>query len=358
MIVLTDRPVNAETPHKYYREDLTPNEAFYVRWHLGILPTRVDLAEYRLSVGGHVDKPLKFTLDELKKNFEPVSVVAVNQCSGNSRSLYEPHMPGVQWSNKACGNAKWTGVRLKDLLAKAGVKGGAVEVSFGGLDGPTLPAVPEKNFAGTPDFVKSLPFDRANDGEVIVAYAMNDKPLPMLNGFPVRLIVPGWYATYWVKALDEITVLDKKFDGFWMAKAYRVPNTPDAQESPKDLAKDTVPISAMSCRSLFVAPEPGESLKAGAEYEVQGLAIDSGKGITKVEISADGGKTWAETKLDPEIGKYSWRRWRHAWKPAAGTHKLMVKATNAAGQTQTTHQWNRSGYARNVIESLEVTVSA
>jgi DMSO/TMAO reductase YedYZ molybdopterin-dependent catalytic subunit len=186
---------------------------------------------------------------------------------------------------------------------------------------------------------------------------MNDKPLPMLNGFPVRLIVPGWYATYWVKALDEITVLDKPFDGFWMAKAYRVPNNPDAQEAPKDLAKDTVPITAMSCRSLFVAPEPGEALKAGAEYEVQGLAIDGGKGITKVEISADGGKTWAETKLDPEIGKYSWRRWRHAWKPTAGQHKLMVKATNAAGQTQTTHQWNRSGYARNVIESLEVTVS-
>jgi DMSO/TMAO reductase YedYZ molybdopterin-dependent catalytic subunit len=355
MILLTDRPVNAETPLKYYREDLTPNEAFYVRWHLGILPTRVDVAAYQMSVGGHVDKPLKLTLDELKKDFEPVSVVAVNQCSGNSRSFYEPRVPGVQWSNKACGNAKWTGVRLKDLLAKAGVKAGAVDVSFGGMDGPVLPHA--GNFAGTPDFEKALAFDRANDGEVIVAYAMNDKPLPMLNGFPVRLIVPGWYATYWVKALDEITVLDKKYEGFWVAKAYRIPNTPDAQESPKDLAKDTVPISAMSCRSLFVAPEPGEAVKAGAEYEVQGLAFDSGKGITKVELSADGGKTWTETKLDPEIGKFSWRRWRHAWKPAAGTHKLMVKATNAAGQTQTTHQWNRSGYARNVIESLEVTVS-
>jgi DMSO/TMAO reductase YedYZ molybdopterin-dependent catalytic subunit len=355
MIVLTDRPVNAETPLKYYREDLTPNEAFYVRWHLGILPTRVDVAQYRLSVGGHVEKPVKLSLDELKKDFEPVSVVAVNQCSGNSRSLYEPRVPGVQWSNKACGNAKWTGVRLKDLLAKAGAKAGAVDVSFGGMDGPVLPHA--GNFAGTPDFVKALPFERASDGEVIVAYAMNDKPLPMLNGFPVRLIVPGWYATYWVKALDEITVLDKKFDGFWVAKAYRIPNTPDAQESPKDLAKDTVPITAMSLRSLFVAPEPGEAVKAGAEYEVQGLAFDSGKGITKVEVSADGGKTWAEAKLDPEIGKYSWRRWRHAWKPQAGTHKLMVKATNAAGQRQTTHQWNRSGYARNVIESLEVTVS-
>jgi DMSO/TMAO reductase YedYZ molybdopterin-dependent catalytic subunit len=215
MIVLTDRPVNAETPLKYYRQDLTPNEAFYVRWHLGILPTRVDVAEYRLNVSGHVDTPVKFSLDELKKNFEPVSVVAVNQCSGNSRSFYEPHMPGVQWSNKACGNAKWTGVRLKDLLAKAGVKAGAVDVSFGGMDGPTLPKA--ENFAGTPDFVKSLPFDRANDGEVMVAYAMNDKPLPMLNGFPVRLVVPGWYATYWLKSLDDIIVLDKKFDGFWMA---------------------------------------------------------------------------------------------------------------------------------------------
>jgi sulfite dehydrogenase len=354
LLLLTDKPPNLEMPLRHFREDLTPNEYFYVRWHLGVLPTRIDLAGFRLSLGGHVEAALSLSLDDLRKDFEPVSVIAVNQCSGNSRSLYEPRMPGVQWGNGAIGNARWTGVRLRDLLAKAKVKAGAVDVSFGGLDEPTLPAGP--NFAGTPDFVKSLPFDRANDGEVLVAYEMNGQPLPMLNGFPLRLVVPGWYATYWVKALNEITVLDKAFDGFWVAKAYRVPNTPDFQESPKALAKETIPIHRMTVRSLFVRPEPQEAVAAGAAYEVQGLALDGGSGIKAVEVSTDGGNTWAAAKLDPDLGKYSWRRWRFAWRPERGNHRLMARATNNAGDKQTNAQWNRSGYARNVIESVNVKV--
>jgi sulfite dehydrogenase len=354
LILLSDRPPNLETPLKHFSEDITSNEAFYVRWHLAMIPTRVDLAEYRLSVGGHVHTPIQWSLDELKKNFEPVSIVAVNQCSGNSRSKYEPRMPGVQWGNGAMGNARWTGVRLKDLLAKAGVKAGAVEVSFNGLDNAVLPEAP--NFSGTPDFAKSLPFDRANDGEVMVAYEMNGAPLPMLNGFPVRLVVPGWYATYWVKALFEITVLDKAFDGFWIGKAYRVPNTPDFQESPNALAKETIPINRMTVRSLFVRPEPGEHLKAGEAFEVQGIALDGGKGIRKVEVSTNGGQSWTDAKLGKDLGNYSFRRWRFAWTPRRGQYRLMVRATNAGGESQTTHQWNRSGYARNVIERLDVTV--
>jgi DMSO/TMAO reductase YedYZ molybdopterin-dependent catalytic subunit len=355
LITLTDYPPNLEMPLKYFKHDLTPNEAFYVRWHLGIVPTRVDVATFRLKLDGHVDKPVEWSLDELKKNFEPVSVVAVNQCSGNSRSLYSPRMPGVQWGNGACGNAKWTGVPLKKLLEKAGVKAGAVEVSFDGLDGPTLPAAP--NFAGTPDFIKALPFDRANDGEVLVAYEMNGKELPMLNGFPLRLVVPGWYATYWVKALNQINVLDKPFEGFWLAKGYRVPDTKDFQEDPKDLAKKTIPIHRMTVRSLFVAPEPNETVKAGKKYEVQGVAFDGGNGIAKVEVSSDDGKTWKEAKLGKDLGKYSWRRWRLDMTPAAGKTKLMVRATSTSGETQTDAQWNRSGYARNVVESVELSAS-
>jgi DMSO/TMAO reductase YedYZ molybdopterin-dependent catalytic subunit len=355
LITLTDRPPNLETPLKYFREDLTPNEAFYVRWHLGITPTRVNLADYRLRIGGHVRQPLELSLEQVRKHFEPVSIVAVNQCSGNSRSLYSPRMPGVQWGNGACGNARWTGVPLKALLAKAGARAGAVDVSFDGMDGPTLPAA--QNFAGTPDYIKSLPFDRANDGEVLVAYEMNGAELPMLNGFPLRLVVPGWYATYWVKSVSQINVLDKPFDGFWMAKAYRVPDTPSHQESPKDLAKLTIPINRMTVRSLFVRPEPGEQVKAGEKYEVQGLAFDGGKGIAKVEVSADGGQTWSEAKLDKDLGRYSWRRWRLPITARQGKTKLMARATNTAGETQTDAQWNRSGYARNVVESVELTAS-
>jgi DMSO/TMAO reductase YedYZ molybdopterin-dependent catalytic subunit len=349
LILLTDRPPQLETPLHYFQKDLTPNDAFFVRWHLGIVPTTIDPATFRLSLGGHVEQALSLSVDEMKKNFEPVSYVAVAQCSGNSRSLYEPRVLGGQWGNGAVGNAKWTGVRLKDLLAKAKVKAGAVDVSFNGLDMGPMPTVP--------DFVKSLSFDHANDGEVMVAYAMNDQALPMLNGYPLRLIVPGWYATYWVKSLSEINVLPTKFKGFWMDKAYRVPNNPNAQESPTDLAKDTVPISTMTVRSLIVLPEPNAKVKAGQAYEVQGVAMDSGKGIAKVEVSTDGGKTWGEAKLDKDLGKYSWRRWRMAWTPAAGQHRVMARATNAAGETQTQQQWNRSGYARNVVESVDVTAA-
>lgn len=349
LILLTDRPPQLETPLKYFREDLTPNEAFFVRWHLAVIPTSVDEATFRLVLKGHVDSPLSLSLDALRKEFEPVSVVAVNQCSGNSRSFFEPRVPGGQWGNGAMGNAKWTGVRLSDLLKKAGVKANAVDVSFQGLDRAPLPSVP--------NFVKSLPFEHANDGQVIVAYAMNDQPLPMLNGFPLRLVVPGYFATYWVKALNEIDVLDKKFSGFWMDKAYRVPNNPLESESPKDLAKDTVPIGPMPLRSIFVAPEAGERIAPGKAVEVQGVAFDAGKGVTKVEVSPDAGKTWAEAKLDQDLGKYSWRRWRYAWTPAAaGQHTLMCRAANAAGESQVDAMWNRSGYARNVIESLTLTV--
>jgi DMSO/TMAO reductase YedYZ molybdopterin-dependent catalytic subunit len=190
----------------------------------------------------------------------------------------------------------------------------------------------------------------------MVAYAMNDQPLPMLNGFPLRLIVPGWFGTYWVKALSEVTVLNKAFDGFWMSKAYRVPNTPGLNESSASLAKETVPISRMPTRSLFVKPEPDEKIPAGAEYEAEGVALDGGSGISKVEVSADEGKRWSEARLGTDLGKYSWRRWRFAWRPEAGEHRLMVRATSNSGETQVERIWNRSGYARNVIESVRVVV--
>ena len=349
LILLTDRPPNLETPLRYFRHDLTPNDAFYVRWHHSGIPTSVDLRTFRIAVSGHVQNPLSLSLDELTRTFEPVSVVAVNQCSGNSRILYEPRVNGAQWSHGAMGNAKWTGVRLRDVLQRAGLKDGAVEVTFAGLDRGVTPDVPQ--------FVKSLTLERSMDGEVMIAHSMNDAPLPMLNGFPLRLVVPGWFGTYWVKSLNEITVLPEPFKGFWMAKAYRIPNNPDAQETPQSLATETVPIAAMSVRSVFVRPEPSERLKRAERIEVEGLALDGGHGIRKVELSLDGGRTWRDAQLDSELGKYAWRRWRFHWQPeAAGAYRLMARATNGAGQTQTMQQWNRSGYQRNVIEHVDVTV--
>lgn len=349
LILLTDRPPQLETPLKYFQYDLTPNEAFFVRWHLADVPTSVDTKTFRLHLKGHVDHELDLSLDDLRRQFEPVSVIAVNQCSGNSRSLFSPRVPGGQWRNGAMGNAKWTGVRLKDLIAKAAPKAGAVEVSFRGLDNPVINT--------TPAFAKSLPIDKANDGEIVVAYEMNDQPLPMLNGFPCRLIVPGWYATYWVKALTEITVLNKKFESFWMDKAYRVPVMPNFSESPASLSAKTAPINVMTTRSLIVRPEPRERLATNRPYPLEGVAFDGGKGIAKVEVSADAGKTWNAASLDLDRGRYSFRRFRYQWTPSApGDYQLMSRATNAAGETQVLQQWNRSGYARDVMDVTSVNV--
>jgi DMSO/TMAO reductase YedYZ molybdopterin-dependent catalytic subunit len=200
--------------------------------------TEVDLSG-RLKLGGNTERKIELTMDQLQKDFERVSYTAVIQCSGNGRSFFEPRVAGGQWENGSLGNVTWTGARLKDILAKAGIKAGSVEVAFNGIDGPPLPSVP--------DFVKSLPLDTALD-DVIVAYAMNGKPLTILNGVPARLVVPGWFATYWVKSLYDITLLDKAFEGFWMKTAYRIPDTSCACIPPGSKPKKTVPITRMNTR--------------------------------------------------------------------------------------------------------------
>src|SRR5271157_907690 len=342
LILLTDRPPQLETPLRYFRTDLTPNDAFFVRWHLSGIPTTVDLRTFRLEVGGHVNKPLSLSLKDLQSKFEPVSLVALNQCAGNSRGLFEPRVPGSQWGNGAMGNARWKGVRLKDVLDAAGVQAGAVQVGLQGLDVPPLPK--------TPRFEKSLQIDHARDGEVMIEYEMNGAALPMLNGFPIRVVVPGWYATYWVKALSSVTVADQPLKSFWMEKAYRIPNNPAAMEDPAHLAPDTVPINRMVVHSIFLRPAPDEKLLAGRACQVSGLALDGGSEIRRVEVSKDGGQSWSDAALDPPIGKYSWRRWRHDWTPPSpGNYRLLVRATNADGEAQRTEHWNRSGYQRSVI---------
>jgi sulfite dehydrogenase (cytochrome) subunit A len=350
LILLTDRPPQLETPLHYFATDLTPNDAFFVRWHLSGIPTTVDLQTFRLEVGGHVGKPISLSLSELRSKFEPVSMVALAQCAGNFRSLFEPRVPGGQWGAGAMGNARWTGARLKDVLDAAGVQAGAVQVGLRGLDVPPQPK--------TPVFQKSLQIDHARDGEVIIAYEMNGESLPMLNGYPIRLIVPGWFATYWVKSLTTITVLDEPLKTFWMDKAYRIPDNPQANEEPGQLATATVPINRMPVHSIFVKPGPGEQLHAGQRYQLAGVANDGDSGIRRVEVSKDGGQSWSDATLGSDLGKYSWRQWKTDWTPAAkGTYKLMVRATSSSGETQVRSQWNRSGYQRDVIEQQNVVVA-
>lgn len=353
LLQLTSRPPQLETPFSVFNEGLiTPNDAFFVRYHLPQFPTEIDPDTFRVTIRGNVRTPLSLSLSELKTGFEEVELVAVNQCSGNSRGFFEPRVGGGQLGNGAMGNARWRGVRLKDVLEKAGVGAGAKQVTFNGLDQPVV--------AQTPDFVKALEIDHALDGEVMLAYAMNGEDLPLLNGYPLRLVVPGYYGTYWVKHLSEITVIDEVFDGFWVGTAYRIPNTPGACMPAGTTAKSTVPIGRFNVRSFITSPGDAATLAAGREILVRGIAFDGGAGIREVLFSADGGRSWLAAELGKDLGRYSFREWTLAFTPnAVGPMELKVKATNRLGESQPLEPlWNPAGYMRNVVETVRVHVTA
>ena len=349
MIWLTSRPPQLETPFAIFTDGpITPNNAFFVRYHLADVPLNIDPDTFTLSVTGKVDRPQKLSLKDIRK-LKAVEIVAVNQCSGNSRGFFEPRVAGGQLGNGAMGNARWHGVPLKTVLDLAGVQAGAKQVTFNGMDGQVSDR--------TPDFVKALDFDHASDGEVMLAYGMNGDDLPVLNGFPLRLIVPGYYGTYWVKHLNEITVIDSTFDGFWMKSAYRIPDTPCHCVEPGTAPKATIPINRFTVRSFITNVADGAKVKAGRTM-LKGIAFDGGSGIKQVAVSTDGGASWTQAKLGRDLGKYSFREWKLPVKFAAGAHELKVRATSNAGEVQPAEpRWNPAGYLRNVIETVRVTAA-
>ena len=350
MILQRTRPPLLETPFEVFDQSVfTPNDRFYVRWHWAVIPAEIDAATFRLAVRGEVNQALSLSLTDIQK-LPQFEIAAVNQCSGNSRGFFKPRVAGGEWANGAMGNALWTGVRLKDVLDRAGVKADAVQVRFNGLDQPVV--------ADGPDFMKSLDIDHARDGEVMIAYAMNGKPLPLLNGFPLRLVVPGWYSTYWVKMLNDIEVLAEPDTNFWMKTAYLIPDTPHASMTPGQAGVKMTPITRMVPRSFITNLKPGDHLKFGAPAHVRGIAFGGDTGVAKVDVSSDGGKSWQAAKLGRDEGKYSFRQWRTDIKPPArGDLSLLVRCTSSAGEAQPdTPNWNASGYMRNVIEQTVVTV--
>src|SRR5256714_3142592 len=253
MIGLTSRPPQLETPFSIFNDGaITPNNAFFVRYHLAGVPLDIDPDKFTLEIKGKVSHPLKLALKYLKK-LPAVDLVAVNQCSGNSRGFFEPRVAGGQLGNGAMGNARWRGVPLKAVLDKAGVQQGVKQVSFNGMDQP----VTDK----TPDFVKALDIDHARDGEVMLAYGMNGADLPVLNGFPLRLLVPGYYGTYWVKHLNEIRLIDEVFNGYWMNPGYRIPDNTCGCVEPGTKPDKTVPIKRYNVRSFLTNLENGAEVK-------------------------------------------------------------------------------------------------
>jgi len=348
------RAPNYETPIEYFNEVITPNDAFFVRWHLSNIP-EVTAASWRLKIGGDAaEAPYELTFDELKK-FEPVELVAVNQCSGNRRGLSNPHVQGVEWGYGAMGNARWKGARLKDILARAKLKKDALEI---GLDGAETGANP-----ATPDFVKSIPVWKALDENTLLAYEMNGAPLPHLNGFPVRLIVPGWTGTYWTKQIISLQALSKPQGGFWMNPAYRVPigkfplvDRFVSQETP---GNPSTPITEIVVNSLITNLQDGQKVSAGRPVEVKGIAWDGGYGINLVEVSTDNGQTWRRAELGKDLGRFSFRQWKFGFTPQdRGQVTVMAKATNVRGSTQVFELiFNPAGYHNNVVQKINLQVA-
>jgi len=352
LIKRTFRPPNFETPLEYFRDVITPNRAFFVRYHLANIP-EVDAAQWRLRVGGEsAATPFELTLEALKSEFEPVELVAVCQCSGNRRGLVQPHVGGVQWGNGAMGNARWKGVRLKEVLAKAGLKADALEIVLDGADGPVLDK--------TPDFIKSIPLSKALDENTLLAYEMNGEALPHWNGFPVRLVLPGWTATYWMKHLTSISAVSQPFGGFWMKSAYRIPKGkfPTAERFASQESEANTPITEVMVNSLITSVRKGQQVHRGRTVDIGGIAWDGGFGISSVEVSLDGGQRWQNATLAADPGRFSFRPWSLAWKPEQrGLVTVMAKASNRLGATQVSELIpNPAGYHHNLIQRVDLQV--
>ena len=352
LIMYSDRPPLLETPREVFTSKLTPNDQFFVRWHMPDIPTHIDPDTFTISVNGLVERELKISLNDLKTKFEQVEVTAVVQCGGNSRSAYTPIPGGIQWGSGAMGCAAWKGVRLRDILDHAGLKKDAAWIGFNGSE--------KAAYYKTPEFVRELHLDELDD-HVILAYEMNGEDLPYLNGYPLRLVLPGYYSDSWVKMLSNITVTNEYKHLFFMDKGYRVPDNDCECETPENRAKKTKPITRMNIKSVIGYPTNGAKVNNKSAVVVRGVAWDDGHGIQDVLISLDGGKTWDKALLDDGTqGRYAYRAFRYSFKPKAfGKMTIMAKAINKIGKEQPFAKdipWNHGGYKYNGIDEVTVEV--
>jgi sulfite oxidase len=344
MIVRSFRFLDLETPVEYFNTWLTPVPHFFVRNHMHE-PNEIGAEDWRLSVGGEVEKPLTFTLTELSR-MEKHSVVNTLECAGNGRSLQRPQVPGVQWGKGAVGTARFSGPRLRDVLQRAGIKSSGHHVMFRGLD-----EVPGK----VPPFIRSIPIEKALDSDTLIATHMNGAPLTKHHGFPARALVPGWIGAASCKWLTEIKVLDAEFVGNFMSPGYRFPNQP---VKPGDAVKpeDTHPLTSLNVKSVIAGPLDGASVKAG-KGSIHGAAWAGEADVVKVEISTDSGTTWNAATLGHDQSRYAWRLWTFEGSLKAGDYTILSRATDSQGRTQpATPAWNPSGYLYNAYDQVKIHV--
>ena len=342
MIVRSFRFFDLEAPVEYFNSWLTPVPHFFVRNHMHE-PSELDAADWRLSVGGEVEKTFSLTLPELAK-MEVHSIVNTLECAGNGRSLQRPQVPGIQWGKGAVGTARFSGPRMRDVLQRAGLKTSGKHVMFRGLD-----EVPGK----VPPFIRSIPIEKALDSDTLIATHMNGSPLTKHHGFPARALVPGWIGAASCKWLTEIKVLDSEFVGNFMSPGYRFPNRPGKPGEPIK-PEDTHPLTALNVKSVIAGPLDGGNLKSG-RVAVHGAAWAGEADIVKVEISTDGGASWNAANLGHEQSRYAWRLWSYEWKAKPGDYTVLSRATDNQGRTQpATPVWNPSGYLYNAVDEVKI----
>lgn len=343
MLQLNGYAIDAETPLDLLTDYLTPNNLFFVRHHWQ--PRPPEPRSWRLVVDGQVERPLELSLADLRRMPE-TSVTCVLQCAGNGRSFHSPPIPGIQWRHGAVGNARWTGVRVREVLERAGLRAGARHLHAAGSDIP-----PGK----VPPFHRSLELDKALD-DAIIAYAMNDQPLPNLHGAPARLVVPGWAGDHWMKWLTRLSAQPEPQTGFFMDVAYRYPRTPGPPGTafrPDEMA----PLTELFVKSSF--SDPPERVRPGSRVTLRGFAFSGAPDIARVEISEDDGATWREASLDPRHAPYAWRLWTFRWTPSRpGRHVLLARATDSRGSVQPREPvWNQSGYLWNGWHAAAIQVT-
>ncbi len=347
MIIRSLRFLDLEMPPEFANSWLTPVPHFYVRNHM-IEPAKVKAAEWKLTIGGEVEKPLTVTLTDLAR-IEQRSVTNTLECAGNGRAFQNPKVPGIQWQRGAVGNARFTGPRLADVLQRAGIKPSGKHVMFRGLD-----EVP----GNVPPFIRSIPIEKAVNADTLIATHMNGAPLTQHHGFPARALVPGWVGAASCKWLTEIKVLDEEFEGNFMKPGYRYPNHPVAPGTAVN-PDDTHPLTALTVKSIIGGPGDGSKSKAGSVH-IYGVAWAGEADVVKVEVSTDAGHTWNPAALGKEHAHYAWRLWSYPWKPSkSDQYTILSRATDSQGRVQPdVADWNPSGYLYNAVDRVNVHVQA